>query len=142
MGGTYDPPERNDDQGDDLKAGEEVGLLLLSYKALDACIRCIDLGEIRARHISGIRLRNHILAFSFLKLDIVNGWGCVGKVIRVRYEKGVLKPLDRLEVSEGEVLLIKVLRVELAERVFGSIKIDEKTLEKVMREAEDELGIY
>jgi predicted DNA-binding antitoxin AbrB/MazE fold protein len=66
----------------------------------------------------------------------------VGKVIRVRYEKGVLKPLDRLEVSEGEVLLIKVLRVELAERVFGSIKIDEKTLEKVMREAEDELGIY
>jgi predicted DNA-binding antitoxin AbrB/MazE fold protein len=66
----------------------------------------------------------------------------VGKVIRVRYEKGVLKPLDRLEVSEGEVLLIKVLRVELAERVFGSIKIDEKTLEKVMREAEDELCIY
>ena len=66
----------------------------------------------------------------------------MGKVIRVRYEKGVLKPLDRLEVSEGEVLLIKVLRVELAERVFGSIKIDEKTLEKVMREAEDELGIY
>jgi predicted DNA-binding antitoxin AbrB/MazE fold protein len=66
----------------------------------------------------------------------------VGKVIRVRYEKGVLKPLDRLEVSEGEVLLIKVLRVELAERVFGSIKIDEKTLENVMRKAEDELGIY
>jgi len=24
MGGTYDPPERNDDQDDDLKAGEEV----------------------------------------------------------------------------------------------------------------------
>jgi predicted DNA-binding antitoxin AbrB/MazE fold protein len=66
----------------------------------------------------------------------------VGKVIRVRYEKGVLKPLDRLEVSEGEVLLIKVLRVELAERVFVSIKIDEKTLERVMWEAEDELGIY
>jgi hypothetical protein len=27
MGGTYDPPERNDDQGDDLKAGEEVRLI-------------------------------------------------------------------------------------------------------------------
>lgn len=66
----------------------------------------------------------------------------MGRVIRVRYEKGVLKPLDKLEVSEGEVLLIKVLRVELAERVFGSIKVDERTLEKVMREAEDELGIY
>jgi len=24
MGGTYDPPERNEDQDDDLKAGEEV----------------------------------------------------------------------------------------------------------------------
>jgi len=24
MGGTDDPPERNDDQDDDLKAGEEV----------------------------------------------------------------------------------------------------------------------
>jgi len=24
MGGTYDPPERNDDQDDNLKAGEEV----------------------------------------------------------------------------------------------------------------------
>jgi hypothetical protein len=24
MGGTNDPPERNDDQDDDLKAGEEV----------------------------------------------------------------------------------------------------------------------
>jgi hypothetical protein len=24
MGGTYDPPERNDDQDDDLKAREEV----------------------------------------------------------------------------------------------------------------------
>jgi len=24
MGGTYDPSERNDDQDDDLKAGEEV----------------------------------------------------------------------------------------------------------------------
>jgi hypothetical protein len=26
MRGTYDPPERDDDQGDDLKAGEEVSL--------------------------------------------------------------------------------------------------------------------
>jgi hypothetical protein len=26
----------------DLKVGEEVCVLLLSYKVLDACIRCID----------------------------------------------------------------------------------------------------
>jgi len=27
MGGTYDPLERNDDQDDDLKAGEEVSFI-------------------------------------------------------------------------------------------------------------------
>jgi hypothetical protein len=27
MGGTNDPPERDDDQDDDLKAGEEVRLI-------------------------------------------------------------------------------------------------------------------
>ena len=66
----------------------------------------------------------------------------MAKVIRVKYEKGVLKPLEKLDVSEGEVLLVKVLRTELAEEVFGSIKVDEKTLERVLREAEDEFGIY
>jgi hypothetical protein len=29
MGGTNDPPERNDDQDDDLKAGEEVSAMSL-----------------------------------------------------------------------------------------------------------------
>jgi hypothetical protein len=28
MGGTYDPPERNDDQDDNLRAGEEVREIL------------------------------------------------------------------------------------------------------------------
>jgi predicted DNA-binding antitoxin AbrB/MazE fold protein len=54
----------------------------------------------------------------------------------------VLKPLEKLEASEGEVLLVKVLRTELAGKVFGFINIDEKTLERVLREAEDESGIY
>ncbi|MEM4971032.1 MAG: antitoxin family protein [Sulfolobales archaeon] len=66
----------------------------------------------------------------------------MAKVIRVKYENGVLKPLEKLDVSEGEVLLVKVLRTELAEKVFGSIKVDEETLERVLREAEDEFGIY
>ena len=66
----------------------------------------------------------------------------MAKAIRVKYENGVLKPLEKLDVSEGEVLLVKVIRMELAEKVFGSVNVDEKTLERVLREAEDELGIY
>ncbi len=33
------------------------------------------------------------------------------KIIRVRYEKGVLKPLDNVEFREGEELLVKVVEV-------------------------------
>ena len=66
----------------------------------------------------------------------------MSKVIRVKYEKGLLKPLDPLEVKEGEVLLVRVVDKSLAERVFGSIRIDKRRLEEVLREAEDEFGIY
>jgi len=66
----------------------------------------------------------------------------VSRVIKVKYEKGVLKPLERLELREGEVLLVKVLRRELAERVFGSIRVDREKLERVLKEVEDEIGVY
>ncbi len=32
----------------------------------------------------------------------------MAKVVRVRYEKGVLKPLDRLELREGEEVLVEI----------------------------------
>jgi len=66
----------------------------------------------------------------------------LSKVIRVKYEEGVLKPLKELDIPEGEVLLVRVLGKELAEKVFGSIKVDKKTLEETLRKAEDELGVY
>jgi predicted DNA-binding antitoxin AbrB/MazE fold protein len=66
----------------------------------------------------------------------------VSKVIRVKYEKGLLKPLDPLDAKEGEILLVRVVDKNLADRVFGSIKIDKRKLEETLREAEDELGIY
>ena len=66
----------------------------------------------------------------------------MSKVIRVKYEEGVLKPLKELDIPEGEVLLVRVLGKELAEKVFGSIKVDKKTLEETLRKAEDELGVY
>ena len=60
----------------------------------------------------------------------------------MRYEKGVLKPLEKLDLPEGEVLLVKFIRTRLAEKVFGSIRVDSETLKHVLREAEDELGVY
>jgi len=66
----------------------------------------------------------------------------LSKVIRVRYEKGVLKPLDRVDAKEGEMLYIKILRRVLAEEVFGSIRVDKRVLGAIMREAEDEFGVY
>jgi predicted DNA-binding antitoxin AbrB/MazE fold protein len=66
----------------------------------------------------------------------------VSKVIRVKYEKGLLKPLDPLEVKEGEILLVRIIDKSLADRVLGSIRVDKRKLEEVLREAEDELGIY
>ncbi len=36
----------------------------------------------------------------------------MSKVIRVKYEKGVLKPLDNVDFEEGEELLVKIVGVE------------------------------
>ncbi|MEB3845241.1 MAG: antitoxin family protein [Desulfurococcales archaeon] len=66
----------------------------------------------------------------------------MSKIVKVRYEKGVLKPLEKLDLPEGEVLLVKFIRTRLAEKVFGSIRVDSETLKHVLREAEDELGVY
>jgi len=60
----------------------------------------------------------------------------------VRYEGGVLKPLDRIDAREGEIFYVRILRRELAEEVFGSLRVDRRVLEAVLREAEDEFGIY
>jgi len=64
------------------------------------------------------------------------------EVVKARYEGGVLKPLKQLNLREGEVVFIKILRIDLAERVFGSIRVDKETLEKVLKEVEDEFGVY
>jgi len=48
--------------------------------------------------------------FNPLKLYIIFGCNCMSKVIRVRYENGVLKPLEPLELEEGEEVLVTVKR--------------------------------
>ncbi len=67
----------------------------------------------------------------------------MSKMVRAKYEKGVLRPLDSLgEIREGEVLLVKIMGRDVADEVFGSIKVDKERLEKVLRELDDELGLY
>ncbi len=45
-------------------------------------------------------------------------------------------------MRDGDVLVIKILGRDLAEEVFGSIKVDKERVEEVLREAEDEFGVY
>ena len=48
----------------------------------------------------------------------------MSKVVRVRYEKGVLKPLEPLELDEGEevVVVLKEDLVEFARRIRRSLR--------------------
>ncbi|MCE4607386.1 MAG: antitoxin family protein, partial [Caldisphaeraceae archaeon] len=62
-------------------------------------------------------------------------------IIRARYEGGVLRPLDKIKkLRDGEVIIIKILGKDIAEEVFGSIKAEK--VERALREAEDEFGLY
>jgi len=63
--------------------------------------------------------------------------GGLPKVIRVRYEKGVLKPLEPLDLREGEEVRIQVLPEEfpeLADKV--SVEASED-VDKILREARE-----
>ncbi len=43
----------------------------------------------------------------------------MGGTIRARFTRGVLEPLDRVELKEGEVLTITIIRLPAAERAGG-----------------------
>ena len=63
------------------------------------------------------------------------------RVIRVRYENGVLKPLEKLEFEEGKELLIRIIDVEERRRILRRYKgilgpVDERVLEEALEEAE------
>ena len=67
----------------------------------------------------------------------------MSKVIRVRYEKGVLKPLDSVDFKEGEELLIKVVRAERKRRVLRKYRgvlgpAPKELLDRFMLEAEEQ----
>ena len=62
----------------------------------------------------------------------------MSKVIRVRYEKGVLKPLEPLDLEEGEEVRVKIER-SVRERLRDLIGIlgesSEEELERYLAEA-------
>ena len=60
------------------------------------------------------------------------------KTIEVVYEKGVLKPLEPVELKEGERRMVEIK--ELPEKLFGISR--GKDLSKLLEETEDEWGIY
>ncbi|MCE4623632.1 MAG: antitoxin family protein [Caldisphaeraceae archaeon] len=67
----------------------------------------------------------------------------MSKVIRVRYEKGVLKPLDSVEFREGEELLVKIIEVERRRRVLRKYRgvlgpAPKELLDRFMLEAEEQ----
>jgi len=58
------------------------------------------------------------------------------RVVRARYEKGVLKPLERLELHEGEEVEITLKEdiVEFARRVRELVRAQEEPSEVLSRE--------
>ena len=67
----------------------------------------------------------------------------MSKVIRARYEEGVLKPLEPLEFKEGEEVLVKVIAVEERRRLLRKHRgalgpAPKELLDRFMLEAEEQ----
>jgi len=65
----------------------------------------------------------------------------MSKVIRVKYENGVLKPLEPLDLEEGEVLLVSIEKP--VGELFGVLKrrntrVRPEDVDKVIEEVEIE----
>jgi predicted DNA-binding antitoxin AbrB/MazE fold protein len=68
----------------------------------------------------------------------------LSKVIRVRYERGVLKPLEPLDLEEGEEVQVVIQSVEsIAEKFYGIARkhraeLDKEEFLEVLEAIEDE----
>ena len=65
----------------------------------------------------------------------------MSRAIKARYEKGVLKPLEPVELKEGEEVLIKIERLEdrkrIVEKFYGRRgSAPKKLLDEFMLETE------
>ena len=77
-------------------------------------------------------------------MHTVYWWGSVlSKVIRVKYENGMLKPLDNVDFEEGEELIVKVVSVEEKGKVLRKYRgvlgpVPKELLDRFMLEAEEQ----
>ncbi len=63
------------------------------------------------------------------------------KVIEAIYENGVLKPLEEVELKDGERVRIRIESLEsVLDEVFGILKGDDTI--RTLREIEDEWGVH
>jgi len=60
----------------------------------------------------------------------------MGKVIEAVYEKGVFKPLEKVDLKEGERVKIKVERslIELIKSYQNKFRLKEEDIEEFLRE--------
>ncbi|RLF94446.1 antitoxin [Thermococci archaeon] len=61
--------------------------------------------------------------------------------IEVIYENGVFKPVKKVNLKEKEKVKIRVVG-DIVEKTRGIIKIDKKSLDKLLEEVEDEWGFH
>lgn len=64
-------------------------------------------------------------------------------IVRARYEDGVLKPLEPIELREGEEVQLIVVRSRVSDRLYGAAKrrrpgLTREDLLRVIEEIEDE----
>ncbi len=64
----------------------------------------------------------------------------VDKVIDAVYENGVLKPLKKLNLREGEKVRVRVER-RVSDETFGVLKVKLEDIDRALRELENEWGI-
>jgi len=60
------------------------------------------------------------------------------RIIEAIYENGVFRPLEKVDLREGERVRLKVEEISVVDRVFGILS-GKDTL-KALRELEDEWG--
>jgi len=62
----------------------------------------------------------------------------MSRVVKARYENGVLKPLESLELEEGEIVRVRIersLREKLKDIIGMLGKCDDEELERYLEEA-------
>ena len=64
----------------------------------------------------------------------------MSKVIEAVYEDGVFKPLEKVELKEGE--RAKIIVESISEKTFGIIRVRKKDIDKILEEIDEEWGFY